>query len=247
MLSCSKGLRINDRIVHPVDLQSVKGIIFDLDGTLYRMRWFFRPLLFIILFPHSSRLLRFLSERSRFAGVDLGSREKLLAAVSEALALKEHASPAALRTWILDRFYPAFIATMSLQRSGRPRLSETLRCLKNRGIKMAVLSDYHAVEERLRKLRIPIDCFATITSCENSGALKPSVRPFTEIATSWGMAPASILVVGDRDDTDGEAARRAGMQFLLIVDLHRHPAVETTNQWEDVRRLLENLAATHPK
>jgi FMN phosphatase YigB (HAD superfamily) len=216
----------------------VKGIVFDLDGTLYRMRWFMRPILFAFLFPQSRRLPRFLKVRGRFAGIDLGSREALLDAVAAGLAEQENVLPGDCVRWMLDKFYPAFIATMRFQRSDRPRLVDTLRSLKSRGTRLAVLSDYHSVAERLEKLRIPLELFDTITSCEAAGALKPAARPFLEIAAAWNLAPSSILVVGDRDDTDGEAARRAGMQFLQVGDgKHLRPAGQARS-WSEVREML---------
>ncbi|MBN1306510.1 MAG: HAD family hydrolase [Chitinispirillaceae bacterium] len=229
------------RSAHPTDDVAVKGIIFDLDGTLYRMRWFFRPLLFAVLVRNPFRLPRFLAVRSRFAGTDLGSQAVLLAALCKALSEREHASPAALHDWIRNGFYPAFIATMPLQRSGRSRLNETLQHLRIRGIKLAVLSDYDAVKERLCRLRIPTEYFDIITSCEASGALKPSVRPFLEIATAWNIAPSSMLVIGDRDDSDGIAARRAGMQFLLLGNRRGQSDATTAYRWKEARNVLMTL------
>ena len=197
--------------------------------------------MFASLVCHPLRLHRFLAVRSRFADTDLGSQAVLLAALCEALAKHEHATPAALHDWLRNGFYPAFIATIHLQRSGRPLLRETLHHLRNCRIKLAVLSDYDAVEERLYRLRIPIDCFDIITSCEASGALKPSVRPFLAIAAAWNIAPPSILVIGDRDDSDGVAARRAGMQFLLLSNRRGQSDAPTAYQWKEVRKLLVTL------
>ena len=228
--------------MHRRELDSVKGVIFDLDGTLYRMEWFFRPLLFALLFPHSRRLLRLMSARSRFAGVDMGSRDALLDTLCTAIADAEKTTPDAIRRWILDRFYPAFVASMPLQRYGRPRIRGTLRLLHDRGVRLAVLSDFHAVTERLGKLRLPLDCFDTIASCEESGALKPAERPFLHIASMWNIAPSSVLVVGDRDDTDGEAARKAGMRFLLMGDRrHNRSASGTAYRWKEARTMLMTL------
>ena len=38
-----------------------------------------------------------------------------------------------------------------------------------------------------------------------------------DIARELGVAPGRVLVIGDRDDTDGEGARRSGMPFSLVV------------------------------
>ncbi|MCB9916751.1 MAG: HAD hydrolase-like protein, partial [Planctomycetes bacterium] len=39
---------------------------------------------------------------------------------------------------------------------------------------------------------------------------------YLEAARRLGVAPAECLVVGDRDDADGAAARAAGMAFRRI-------------------------------
>lgn len=196
----------------------IRGIIFDLDGTLYRMEPFFQPLMFFSLMPHPFLLRHFLTERSKLAGKDFGTGEQLLEQLCSNLAERIHSEPDQLREWIAHRFYPAFIAAMRFQRYGRPQLVPMLATLRERNIRLAVLSDYHAVDERLRLLRIPPECFDLRTSCESAGALKPSSRPFTEIARQWELPVDNMLVVGDRDDTDGKAARDAGMHFFRITE-----------------------------
>ena len=219
----------------------VKGIIFDLDGTLYRMEWFFRPLVFLRLLPHSLRLLYFQYERSKLAGIDFGNRDRLFETLCNRFARRVKISPEALRRWITERFYPAFIATMRLQRSGRPQLVPLLSHLKNKGIKLAVLSDYNAVRERLKELRVPVELFDIIDSCEAAGALKPVARPFAAIAGRWNLPASAILVIGDRDDTDGAAAGAAGMQFLRICEKRRGRPDGRVLTWPALRSRLTEL------
>jgi FMN phosphatase YigB (HAD superfamily) len=83
------------------------------------------------------------------------------------------------------------------------------------------LSDYGCVKERLEKLGLPVSLFDMVSSCEAAGALKPHPRPFLAIAEKWGIVPGNILVIGDRGDTDGEAAKNAGMQFVMVSDALR--------------------------
>ena len=46
--------------------------------------------------------------------------------------------------------------------------------------------------------------------------LKPAPEGFLLAEERLGVEPADCLVIGDRDDADGEASRRAGMGFRLI-------------------------------
>jgi HAD superfamily hydrolase (TIGR01549 family) len=194
----------------------VRGIIFDLDGTLYRMSWLFRPLLLFRLFPHSLRLPHFIAIRDGFAGREFGCSEALMEKVAAALAAREKSDTATMRRWIDGSFYPAFIWVMRFMRNSRSGIRDALADIKRRGIRPGLLSDYGRVRDRLRNLGIDASLFDTIASSEECGALKPSPLPLVHMARAWNIPAGEVLVVGDRSDTDGEAARRAGMQFLQV-------------------------------
>jgi FMN phosphatase YigB (HAD superfamily) len=220
-------------------LSSVRGVIFDLDGTLYVMRWFMKPLIFLRLFPDSMRLPRFLAVRDEFAGMELDVQERLLAAISDEFACREKISSSEARQWIVDSFYPSFVAIMPLFRFSRPFIRRLLARVRAKGIRLAVLSDYSCVPERLEKLWLPVSLFDTVSSCEAAGALKPHPRPLLAIAEKWGIEPGRILVIGDRADTDGCAAKNAGMQFWQVADTLCLPA--GAMRWGTIRRRLRNL------
>lgn len=222
--------------------QEIQGIIFDLDGTLYRMRWYMRPLLTFKVFPKVLRLPRFLKERGKFAGREMNSRENLFNTLCEAVSLREKCSKEEIYSWIHTSFYPAFVSTMPFFRNSRPGLNDMLNKLYKSGIKLGVLSDYDHVEQRLQKLQIPTSIFTIMTSAESFGALKPCARPLLEIADKWHLTPAQVLVIGDRDDTDGEAARSAGMNFLQIRDSESKN--DTAGSWDEVQRFCEQITNT---
>jgi FMN phosphatase YigB (HAD superfamily) len=204
--------------------RSIRGVIFDLDGTLYVMRWRLQLYLFFALFPRGVRLPGFLAVRQTCAGIDFQSRERLLDEISGKLALRAKISPPEALRWIDQSFYLAFINVMRHFRRSRSGLSEFLTKLRSHRVKLAVLSDYGRVVERLEKLGIKTALFDSIASCEDAGALKPHTRPFLEIAREWGIYPSEIVVVGDRTDTDGIAAKSAGMQFVHVSDARHMPA-----------------------
>jgi FMN phosphatase YigB (HAD superfamily) len=192
------------------------------------------------VFPNSLRLPRFLKVRERFAGQDLKDRETLLQSICKDLSNVEKTSADILRSWILESFYPGFIYTMKFQKSGRPGINQTLCGLKERNINLAVLSDYDSVNERLSNLGIDSNHFSITASCEASGALKPSPKSFLQIANNWGIPPEQLLVIGDRDDTDGAAARNAGMKFLQIHDT-TPPSSGASMDWRSLQQYLEQL------
>jgi len=195
---------------------TLRGVIFDLDGTLYRMLWYMKPLFFARLFPHGFRLPAYMKVREEYAGVDHGSGERLMRLLSASLSARARISDAESAAWIQHSFYPGFVAMMRVVRNTRPCVEQMLERLRRDRVRTAVLSDFARVPERLASLGIPSGLFDTLASSESAGALKPSPRPFLDIAEGWGVEPSEVLVVGDRDDTDGEGARRAGMQFALL-------------------------------
>jgi FMN phosphatase YigB (HAD superfamily) len=224
---------MNNHVTAPVC-----GIIFDLDGTLYDMSWYMKPLFFLRLFPASLRLTRFLHIRGTFAGKDFRSRQCLIETLSGELSKTEGVAPEAARKWIEGPFYGSFVAIMPFFRFSRPGIVPLLSSLRNKGLMLGVLSDYDLVRERLEKLSLPPSLFDTIASSETAGALKPNSRPYSVIAEEWGIAPQNILVVGDRADTDGAAASALGMQFLLI-DNGRRPGKGLC--WKELRDMLAGL------
>ena len=223
------------------ELDKVKGIIFDLDGTLYRMRWYMRPFLFLMLFPDSLRLPRFLKIRGTFAGVEFDTPDALYKEVTKKLALIEKISEETLLRWIDKQFYNAFVNVMYFLKNSRPQVNKTLQMLKQSGLKLAVLSDYDRIPERLDKLNIDKSVFTIMTSSESFGALKPSPVPFKKIAADWNLDPSEILVIGDRDDTDGEGARRAGMKFILLCNTKKKLS---GHSWPELLYVLQNLPKT---
>jgi len=222
------------------DANEINGIIFDLDGTLYRRRWYMNPLLAVQLFPSVLRLSRFLKIRGSFSGKDLQTGKDLTDAICNQLSPVEKKTESELENWIEKRFYPAFVNTMYFFRNSRPELNEVLAQLHKKGYKLAVLSDYDQIPERLEMLTVKKSLFDTMTSSEHAGALKPSPRPFLEIASTWNLKSHQVLVIGDRDDTDGEAARKAGMPFLHLDDKIKTDSHNRMN-WPGVKSILEQL------
>jgi FMN phosphatase YigB (HAD superfamily) len=92
-------------------------------------------------------------------------------------------------------------------------VADFLAALERHGIAVAVLSDYPA-EDKLRCLDLAIDCVVSATDPEVE-RLKPHPRGLQRILELTGVAAERAVLIGDRDDRDGECARRAGVSYLL--------------------------------
>jgi FMN phosphatase YigB (HAD superfamily) len=224
-----------------ISLPPVRGVIFDLDGTLYDMSWYLRPLFFLRLFRSGMRLTRFFHIRETFAGKDLGSQQALIDALSAEVSRQEGSDRDEIRSWIQGPFYATFVAIMPFFRHSRPGIVPMLASLREKGVRLGVLSDYDRVKERLEKLSIPPSLFDTIASSEAAGALKPNSRPYAAIAVQWGIEPGSVLVVGDREDTDGAAAADSGMRFVLVKNGRQSRTAGKGYRWKELKDLLVHL------
>ncbi len=219
---------------------NIKGIIFDLDGTLYHMKWFMKPYLTLRLLPYFSHLPNYMSVRKEFMGKDMDDGTTLLGAMAKKLSHKNGTyTPETYTTWIENKFYPAFEDSMTLLRGSRPGITDCLRILKNNNYKLGVLSDFAHIKERLLNLHIPPDIFDSILSSETEGALKPHTRPFTTMINGWKIPPCDILLIGDRADTDGAVAEKLGLQFIQISDRVQKPG--SACSWPALNNLLNQL------
>ena len=132
------------------------------------------------------------------------------------------------------------VYTLSKRRcTRRPGLRTLLQRLYEHGIKLAILSDYSFVEPRLKSLDIDQKIFAAINSTEELGALKPQSHPFVETAGEMGLAPATVLVIGD-DAKDCQGAGNAGMPCLKIVE-HTWQENAAALTWTKIREKLWQL------
>lgn len=99
----------------------------------------------------------------------------------------------------------------------RRGLLDEIRAFRASGGKTAVVSDYPAAR-KLASLGVASLFDVVVASGEPGGPpwLKPHPGGYLLAAERLGIPPRRCLVIGDRDDADGEAARAAGMGFRLI-------------------------------
>ena len=191
---------------------SIDAIIFDLDGTIYNKKWLklFFSLSFIFNLPV---LLAFLKIRKLNYGVDYRSKEEFNKNIILALSKKTSLSIKQSEVFI-NIFMKKFISILKRKYKPNKDIIQVISYYYDKGVKIVCLSDYSMVKERLQALGVDIDKFAIIKSSEDYGTLKPAVTPFLKIAEELKILPSNIIVVGDRDDTDGEGARKSGMRFI---------------------------------
>ncbi|MEP7050699.1 MAG: HAD family hydrolase [Pseudomonadota bacterium] len=198
--------------------------LVDLDGTLYTQHWVRLVMAAELLLLGWSAL----PTLRRFRHVQEAQRAELMA--GEALPIT-HANPFAAQ---LARTADALgrpVAEVELivqdwmfarpgkwiRRFPNTKLLAEIRAFRAQGGKTALVSDYPA-QRKVDALGVRELFDVVVASGEEHGPqrLKPDPAGFMRAAELLGVPPDKCLVIGDRDDADGAAARAAKMSFRLV-------------------------------
>lgn len=196
-------------------LNGIKTVVFDLDGTLYdktglarRMvsrLWWCLPML------ASERLARRNAHYIQYASVD-----EFFGAFFATMARGHWWGPSIAAKWYNYVYIPTMVRLIAKYHCPRPEALQLIEACKERGIQMAIYSDYTGVIEKLEALGIDPHQFDLIVAAPELGALKPSEPCARRVLELLEADPKTTLFVGDRDDKDGASARNVGAKFLLI-------------------------------
>ena len=214
------------------------AIIFDLDGTLYDFRNVVRHL--ILNSPLDMfRMKADRNVRKQMKGCDLGSEPQFYAEYAKKMSACTKKSGDYILNWFLESYTKKqMVSVLKRHYSLRADAETLLKKLYSLNVRLAVFSDYPAVKERLGALGMSAETMSLLSGmycAQQFGSLKPAPRPFVCIAQELGVEPSRCLVVGDRDDTDGEGARRAGMPFIQIKS-HKTKVIDNNHpimSWEE--------------
>lgn len=217
-------------------IENCDAVIFDFDGTLYD----YKGMPINVVFNSLINVFRIKAERDarrNLKGTDFGNAEKFKEAYAAEFSRLSGADEEQAAEWCFSSGPANMIDVLRKKYSCRLTVPQVFTKLAESGIKTAVYSDYAFVKERMAAIGLPADMCTNLFSAEEMGALKPCPRPFLEIAAALGAKPERCLVVGDRNDTDGEGARKAGMMFVQIITHKTHTADFTDGHpvivWDD--------------
>ena len=221
--------------------KSVEAVIFDLDGTLYDFKGLPRRL--VLNAPFQMFKIRAEREaRKSLKGRDLKNKAEWQQKFFELIAQFAKIPFEKAKNWYKDFYCPYMVKILRKYYSVRPEALEIFKNLKKANIKIVVFSDYPLIKERLNAIGVNTEDFDYLVSAEDFGALKPTPRPFLEIAEYLKVMPENVLVVGDRMNTDGKGAKDAKMQFLH-TESHKTPANDSTISWKDFLEIVKRVIA----
>ena len=200
----------------PFDWSQIRLAVFDVDGTLYdqrRLRLLMaRDLLFLLLSCGNTRFIRILRTyrrlREQLAEEETAKFEQVLL---EKTAAACGCSPAEVQqtvfNWMEQRPLPY------LARCRFPGVDAVFAGLRRSGIAIGIYSDYPA-QAKLDAMELYAD-YVVCAPDKEVGVLKPHPRGLEVLLNKAGMAPENAVLIGDRTERDGEAARRAGVLPLI--------------------------------
>lgn len=189
-----------------------KAVIFDLDGTLYDKSKLARRLIWsqllrgkLLLLKREREVRRMLRGRHFDSETDFYDNFFL-----------SFLNPDNARKWYMEEYMPDMVRILRQHYPVADWVGPTFRKLRQEQVTTVVFSDYGCVREKLEAIGFNLSWADYLFDAPSLGGLKPCVESFERIAHILQLQPEECLMVGDREDTDGEGARSVGMDFEFV-------------------------------
>ncbi|WP_429131939.1 HAD family hydrolase [Ensifer sp. 4252] len=212
---------------------TIRLVVFDLDGTLYEQRCLrLKMLLRLAADAASSRSLEVIRVLKEFRRC----REELGETQAPGFETRQYQTVAE-RTGHLPEYVRSLVEEwierrpLEILHKCRSSGVERLFCgLSAKGKTIAVLSDYPA-RDKLRALHLAADVIV-YAGDPDVGFLKPHPAGLRHILNEAKVPPSAAIMIGDRVDRDWEVARRSGVRALIKS---RRPLadIDTFRDFED--------------
>ncbi len=201
-------MEISEKILKP----ETKVVIFDLDGTLYCKRGMVRHMM--LRAPLEWRMMWIeRNTRKHLRGVWTGDKDTFYEMYFQHMANGRFFSSNYANWWYNTRYMPLMVKVIKDYYQPVSWLMPFIQRCKELGIRMVVLSDYGHTQEKLQALGIDSALFDWVVSAPELGGLKPAPQLMESVVARMGVLPHQCLVIGDRDDTDGQLARSVGATY----------------------------------
>ena len=195
-----------------MDFNKYDLYVFDVDGTLYYqnklrlimgkrllMYYLFHPLKFkdLIIIKNFRSLRENAKDTNGLFDITAKKCNVSVSRVNEVI-----------KKWIYENPIDALIASKD------DTLLAIIDKLKANGKTVAIWSDYEA-DDKLKALKLSRDYVYTAEQ-ERVGELKPSPKGLNLIMSDLNVPKDKTIMIGDRMVKDGEAAKKAGCDYLIL-------------------------------
>lgn len=97
-----------------------------------------------------------------------------------------------------------------------PQVMPTLLKLREKGLKLAILSDAPRLKAWLRLVELKLDSFFDIVvTFDDTGKTKPDSEPFEKVLEKLNLQPEDCVMVGDWPERDLVGAKKAGLHTIF--------------------------------
>ena len=186
--------------------------VFDVDGTLYfqnklRMIMAFRLCTYYLC--HINRIKDLLIIKDfRSLRDNAKDTDNLYELTANKNGVTTKRVKEVIKKWIYENPLDAVNKTKDTT------LLDAIEGLKSNGKKIVIWSDYEAVD-KLKSIGLECDGIYTAED-ERVGELKPSPKGLKLILDDFKLTPDKVLMVGDRMEKDGEAAKALGVDYIIL-------------------------------
>ena len=193
----------------------IKLVVFDLDGTLYQKNGLARRMFFNAT-KDWKRMLAERKTRRNLRGKYLPDENAFYNLFFQTMAGFCDLPPSELKTWYFERYMPLMVTLIRKYHRPALWLFDFINICKENSVQLVVLSDYGHVAEKLHALGIDQTLFDWVISAPELGGLKPAPQLLLQVLEKMKVTPTQCLVIGDREDTDGQMAQSVGALFQLV-------------------------------
>ena len=194
------------------DLNNIKSVAFDIDGTLYRA-WKLNTRMSLYFLPHCFFFLKYGLVRKELRK-DSSKLPNFMDAQASLMAKKMKCSTEKAKEK-LDRIVYKGLSKFFKNINPCKDSIGFIKELKEKGYKIGILSDFPP--EQKGNIWGIKDICDVVLGTEETGALKPSTVPFEELSKQLGEKPENILFVGNSHKYDVKGSKASGMKAAWII------------------------------
>ena len=210
-------------------LDEYKLVIWDLDGTLYFQKEFRIKMARVLVrslicnprhWKEAFVILKYRSLREKWdpadTGADLEKRQYM--AAGKHFGMSGEQVERIIARWMMEEPLKHLRAYRDEKAAG------TLKALQEKGIKVIVYSDYPTAD-KLKALEIQVSGDFSAMDDEIA-CMKPNPRGLEYIIEKYKTSKEDSIMIGDRMEKDGEAAKGAGIDYLILEKKRKNREIQ---------------------